>query len=100
MSTSVRLSAPADPGPNENPGKAIHSRAQRQKGYIFLWGRRGFHEAAFPTALLLKRALMFISSFVKEPGAGGERSSRTLFIARAVAVARGVDLSMGRGVCP
>lgn len=45
---------------------------------------------AFPT--LLNQALMFISSFIKEPGAGGEWGPWTMFTPKS---ARWVDLGTG-----
>lgn len=41
MSTSVRISAPADPGLNENPRKAIHWRRGKKATFFY-----GFEEAA------------------------------------------------------
>lgn len=86
MSTSVRLSAPADPGPNEHPRKAIHWR-RGKKATFFPGGVEASLRPPFPLGC------GGIFSFTKEPGAGGEWRSRTLFIAKAAA--RWVDLGSG-----
>lgn len=65
MSTSVRLSAPADPGPNENPRKAIHW-SRGKKATFFYGGVEGWRRLPFPFRILLNQGLMFISSFIKE----------------------------------
>lgn len=88
MSTSVRLSAPADPGPNENPRKAIHW-SRGKKATFFYGGVEGSRRLPFPFRILLNQGLMFISSFIKEAGAGAEWSARTIFILKS---ARWVDL--------
>lgn len=62
MSTSVRLSAPADPGPNANPRKAIHWSGGK-KATFSSGGVAGAPRLPFPFGALLNRALM--------PGVGG-----------------------------
>lgn len=49
----------------------------------------GVTRLPFPFRTLLNQALMFISSFIKEPGAGGERRARTIFMPKSE---RWVDL--------
>lgn len=43
----------------------------------------GVTRPPFPFRTLLNRALMFISSFIKEPGAGGEWSARTISLPKS-----------------
>lgn len=38
----------------------------------------------FPFRMVLNQVLMFIFSFIKEPGAGGEWSAGTIFIPKSV----------------
>lgn len=81
MSTSVKFSAPAAPALKKTLQRAFP--AHRQKGYIFLWGVEGSTRLPFLFQMLLNQALMFIFSFLKAEGAGGEwRGSETIFIPR------------------
>lgn len=85
MSTSVKLSAPAAPALMKALQKAF--TAHRQKGYIFLRGVEGSTRLPFPFQMLLNQTLMFIFSFLKDAGAGGEwsaleRERETIFIPR------------------
>lgn len=67
MSTSVRLSAPADPGPNANPRKAIHW-SRGKKATFASGGVAGAPRLPFPFGALLNRALMSISSLIGTRG--------------------------------
>lgn len=95
MSTSVRLSAPADPALMKTLEEPF-TGAEAKRLHFSMGASRGFQgpdEAArFPFRLLRNQALMFIFSFIREPGAGGECSGRTTFILMSV---RWVDLGAG-----
>lgn len=85
MSTSVRLSAPADPGPNANPRKANHW-SRGKKATFFSGGVAGARRLPFAFGALLNRALMPGGGEGGTGGAGwgraagGEWSAPTIFI--------------------